>query len=112
MHVNMWMPGKLLDKDGKTLQLMNAMCDLTQFVVSMLISDAAAEILGKIFMEQVVFTFGLVAVVVVDVDSKLLSVFEEMFNYLGFIFWSLSRGNHKVLIVERYHHFLNKSKLL
>ena len=52
-------------------------------------------------MEQVVFTFGLVVVVVVDVDRKCLGLFEDMCNLLGFIFWPLSRGNHKALGVEK-----------
>ena len=80
------MPGKLLDKDGKNLQLMNTMCDLTQFMVSMRIADTTAKLIGKIFMEQVVFTFGLVAVIFVDADSNFLTVFEDMCNRLVFIF--------------------------
>ena len=58
MHVDLWMPGKLVNDQGETLQLMNCMCDLTQFVISILIKEAVAEILAKLFMEQVVFTFG------------------------------------------------------
>ena len=34
MHVDLWMPGYLTDEKGNTLQAMNVMCDLTQFVVS------------------------------------------------------------------------------
>ena len=40
MHVDLWCPGKLVDDDGKTLQLMNCMCDLTQFVISIIVDDA------------------------------------------------------------------------
>lgn len=47
MHVDLWMLEKLVDSQGKTLQLMNAMCDLTQFIVSMLVTEATAELLGK-----------------------------------------------------------------
>ena len=67
MQVDLWMPGKLVDKLGNTHQLMNCMCDLTQFI---LIKDARAEILAKLFIEQVVFSFGMVAVIVVDADKK------------------------------------------
>ena len=70
MHCDLWMPGKLVDESGKTLQLLNCMCDLTQFVISILVDDACSENLGKLFMEQVVLSFGMVAVVVVDADSK------------------------------------------
>ena len=52
--------------------LMNAMCDLTQFVVSSIIENPTAESLAQLFMEDVVLTFGMVAVVVVDADSKFL----------------------------------------
>ena len=49
-------------------------------------SDATSENLAKLFMEQVVFTFVMVAVVVVDADSKFLSLFKDMCLKLDFIF--------------------------
>ena len=51
MHIDLWMPGKLINEDGNTLQLMNCMCDLTQFVISILVNDAVSEMLAKLFME-------------------------------------------------------------
>ena len=62
---------------------MNAMCDLPQFVIYIIVLDAHSEPLGKLFIEQVVFSFGMVAAVVVDADNKCLSFFEEMYNALG-----------------------------
>ena len=76
MHIDLWSPGKLVDDVGKTLQLMNCMCDLTQFVISIIADDTCSDILSKLFMEQVVLSIGMVAVVVVDADSKFLSLFE------------------------------------
>ena len=49
-------------------------------------------------MEQVVFTFVMVAVVVVDANSKLLHLFEETCKALGFKFWPLFRGNRKRIV--------------
>ena len=63
-------------------------------------------------MEQVILTFGMVAVVVVDTDSRFRSTFEAMCKLLKLTFWPLSRGNHKGNSVERYHRFLTKLKLL
>ena len=79
-HLDLWIPGKLADNDGNTLQLLNFMCDLTQFVVSILVKDASTENLAKLFMEQVVFSFGMVVVVLFDTDSKFLSLFKAMRN--------------------------------
>ena len=63
-------------------------------------------------MEQVMLMFGMVSVVVVDVDSPFRSTFEVIRKVLKLIFWPLSRGNHKGNSVERYHRFLTKLKLL
>ena len=90
MHVDLWMPGKLLDEEGRTLQLMNCMCDLTQFVISIIVKEANSMNLGKLFMEQVVLSFGMVAVVVVDADSKFLHSFKEMCKPLHISLWPLS----------------------
>ena len=70
------MPGKLVDDIGHTLQLMNYMYGLTQFIFYILVNDARVEMLAKICMEQVVLLFEMVAVVVVDVDIKFISLFK------------------------------------
>ena len=49
---------------------------------------------------------------VVDADSKFLEVIKDMCSKLVFIFWPLSRGNHKGLSVEKYHRFLNKTQTI
>ena len=110
MHVDLWIPGKVVYKLGNTKQLMNCMYDLTQFLIFMLIKDTRAENLAKLFMEQVVLSFGMVAVVVVDADNKFLQLFKKMCLKLDLIFWPLARGNHKVNSVEKYHRFLNKTQ--
>ena len=112
MHVDLWMPGHLTDDNNNTVQCMNAMCDLTQFVVSTLVDDATSENLARLFMENVVLSFGMVAVVVVDADSKFLNDFKTMCDVLKITFWPLSRGNHKGNSVERYHRFLNKTQTI
>ena len=84
---------------------MNCICDLTQFVVSIIVADAISEILAKLFIEQAVLSFGMVAVIFVDADKKFLGIIMAMCNALVIRFWLLSRGNHKDLGVEKYHRF-------
>ena len=88
------------------------MCDLTQFVVSSVTFDTKATVLAKLFMEDVILSFGMVAVVVVDADSRFRGVFEEVCTILKITMWPLARGNHKGLSVERYHRFLNKTQAI
>ena len=72
---------------------------------------ALSENLAQLFMEQVVLSFGMVAVVVVDVDSKLLHNYKDMCATLDITCWPLSRGNHR-MSAERYHRFLNKTQTI
>ena len=51
-HVDVWMPGKLFNEMGKTLQLMNCMCDLTQFFIFILVNEATFEILAKLLWNK------------------------------------------------------------
>ena len=112
MHLDMWSPGDVLKtrKDGG--HLLNCMCDLTQFIVSCLTTTTTAEALGKLFMEDVVLTFGMVAIVVVDAGSRFRGTFEAMCKILKLTLWPLSRGNHKGDSVEHYHRFLNKTQTI
>jgi len=52
----------------------------------------------------------MVAVIIVDVDSKFHSTFSTMRDLLNITLWSLARHNHKALSVERHHRFLNKTQ--
>ena len=88
------------------------MCDLTQFFISIIMKEANSMNLGKLFMEQVVLSFGMVAVVVVDADSKFLHFFKNVCKQLDINLWPLSRGNHKGMSVKCYHRFLNKTQTI
>ena len=69
MYLDIWSPENVLTdhKDGG--HLLNCMRDLTQFIVSCILSETNTNALSKIFMTEVVLKFGMVAVVVVDIDS-------------------------------------------
>lgn len=112
MHLDLWQPGKLLTRSQESVYLFNSMCDLTQFVISSVITNPCATELARLFMDQVILSFGMCSVVVVDADSKFRSSFESMCTKLGIMFWPLARGNHKGLSVERYHRFLNKTQTI
>ena len=47
MHVNLWYPGTALSENSTGRHLLNAMCDLTQFVISTIITETHAEHLVK-----------------------------------------------------------------
>ena len=85
------------------------MCEILQFIVSTINTKTHAEHLEKLFMDNVVLLFGMVANLVVDASSRFNSIFKDMCAALGIIYWPLARGNHKVISVENYHLFINKT---
>ena len=112
MHLDIWSPGSVLNKHEDGEHILNCMCDLTQFIVSCILIDTRSEALSNLFMEQVILTFGIVAVAVMDADRWFLSTFEATYKPIKLTFWPLSRVNHKGKSVERYHRlFLTKPKL-
>ena len=88
------------------------MCDLTQFLISSITINTKVESLAKLFMEEVMLSFGMVSVVLLDTDSRFRCVFEAMFKFLQIILWLLARGNHKVNSAKTYHRFLNKTQAI
>ena len=86
MHVDLWIPGYLVNEKSQTLKLMNAMCNLTQVVFSNKVKDTTLEYLAQLLMEYAVLSFDMVAVVVVDADSKFLHLFQAMCIALNIMF--------------------------
>ena len=112
MHVDLWATVTLLDDSGQVIQ-MNCMCDLTQFVVSVLVTDTTSEILSKFFMEHVVLSFGMVAVIIVDTDSKFLNLFQAIcVSLLVLNFGSLLEVTIKGLVLNITIGSLIKPRLL
>ena len=68
--------------------------------------------LAQLFMANIVLSFEMVSVVVIDDGSSFKGVFIKMCTKLGVTYWCLSRGNHKGNSVEKYHRFLNKTQAI
>jgi len=103
-YVDLWQSGIQMTSRDETYYVLNCMCDLTQFVISTIVTDSISSSLAKVFMEQVVLSYRMVAVIIVDVDSKFHGSFSTMCNLLNITFWPLACYNHKGLSIERYHH--------
>ncbi|MGH7955061.1 MAG: hypothetical protein ACREOZ_03790 [Gloeomargaritales cyanobacterium] len=108
IHVDLWVPGRLEDYQGNSY-LMNAMDDMTGFVVSVPVSAVHAHTLAKEFMQHVLLKVGFCAMVVADDGSNFKGIFADMCKLLNIRLHPLAKGNHKALSVERYHRYLNKA---
>ena len=95
MHLDIWSPGTALHNNQEGFHLINDMCDLTHFIISSIIKDTKAESLANFFMKEVVLSFFIIAVVVVDADIRFRGAFGEMCKFFQIKFCPLERRNHK-----------------
>lgn len=83
------------------------MCDMTQFVVAIATEFITASHIARLFIESVLLTFGLCAIIVVDADSKFKGTFVKMAMCLNICVHVAASYNHRTVGVERFHKFLN-----
>ena len=108
LHVDLWMQGHHSDPNGN-MALMNAMCDIGEFVVVVPVPDESSATLASYFMQHVLMKFCLCHLVVLDDGSPLKGAFIAMCNALNLNYDVLAKRNHKGLTVKNVHRFLNKS---
>ena len=108
ISVDLWAPGDMADYKGRN-HLLNSMCDMTQFVVSIATEFVTASHLARLFMEGVLLKFGLCALIVVDADIKFKGTFAAMAKALNIKIHVAASRNHRTVGVERFHRFLNHS---
>ena len=57
-------------------------------------------------------SFGMTALIVMVTDRKFRSVFEDMYTALKIHLRPQAQGNHKGILVEKCHRFLNKTQTI
>ena len=108
LHVDLWAPGEISNYRGETY-LMNAMCDLTGFVLVTATNDISSHNLARLLVQDVLLKVGFCGLIVVDDGSTFKGLFKEVCAILTIDLHVAARGNHKAVGVEHFHRFLNKA---
>jgi hypothetical protein len=108
LHCDLWSPGTTVSASGHT-HLLSAMCDLTQFVVSVLVQTTHAYDLARFLLNEILMKVGMCGLIVVDAGSTFCGIFADACKLLGIQLHRASRGNHKAVSVERFFRYLNKA---
>ena len=106
MPVDLWSPDLTVDDNGFKGYLMNSMCDITQFLISSLYTSIDSTSLAKKIISDVILTFGVCRIVVIDDGSSFKNIFIAMCFALKIHYWCLLEVNHQGNSVEHYHRFL------
>ena len=100
IHVDLWMHGKYTDSNGN-MALKNAMCDMSQFVVVVPVTNESSAILAENFFQHVLMKFGLCHLVVINDGTPFKNAFVAMCTALDLNYEILAKRNHKGLTVEQ-----------
>ena len=65
LHCDFWSPGSIIAELGAT-HLLSAMCDLTQFVVSVPVTDIHAHKLARLLFQEILLKVGMCGLTVVS----------------------------------------------
>ena len=71
LRVDLWMPKKYPDSKGN-MALMNAICDMSQFVAIVSVPDDSSATLADYFFQHILMKFGLCHLVVLDNSTPFL----------------------------------------
>ena len=88
------------------------MCDLTHITISSRTTCIQSETFVQLFMSEVLLTFIMCDVVVIDDGSTFKCAFIDMCTKLKINHWCLAQGNHRGNSVEHYHRYLNKTQAI
>ena len=108
LHTDLWIPVHFEDMNGN-VALMNVMCDMTQFVIVVLVHNEVASTLAEYFMQHVLLKSGICHLVILDDGSPFKGMFSAMCKMLRINYDILAKKNHKGLLVEKFHIFLIKT---
>ena len=83
MHAEMCSPGSSLHGNKSGCHILNTICDLIQLVISSVKTSPMAEQIATLSMEDFVLSYGMISVLVVDVNSQFKGTFKAMSKILS-----------------------------
>ena len=88
---------------------MNAMCDMSQSVAVVHITNEYSATLAQNCFQHMLMKFGLYHLVIMDDGTSLKFSIVSICKTLDLNYDARANRNHKGLTVEHFHHFLNKA---
>ena len=85
--MDIWSHGATTHSNGDKVYLMNSMCDLTRFVVSSITYSIDSATLVQLFILDVVLSFGMCSVVVINDELTFKGAFIAMCQALNIFYW-------------------------
>ena len=110
--LDVWSPGIAgpQDKPSKSpsKKLLTCVDYLTGYANGALINDETADSVTAAAFQHFFIPFGLPKIVIVDDGSTSADLVKKVCNQLQIRVHAVSKGNHRAILCERFHRYLNK----
>ena len=106
LHVDVYQAGAVKGLEGSEVYLI-ACCGMCSFAAMEPVSNASAKTFASALM-RIILRYGFCHTVILDKDSKFMSVFKESLDLLNINYHVLSGDNHNSMLVERVNRYLNE----
>ena len=112
LALDLWKPGDMPSKlsKGRTRPkaLLTALDMMTAFAVTSEVYAVDSDEAARALVTSVFTVFGLPKLVIIDAGSEFFGTLRKVCELLLVPFHPVSKGNHKAILSERFHRYLNK----
>ena len=107
--MDVWHPGKAATiRKGNGTHVVTCIDTMTGFAAATFVDSLDSETMTKAAFTAFFITHGLPRLVVIDSGSEFAGALVILCQGIGLPHYTVSKGNHKAIICERFHKYLNK----
>ena len=107
--MDVWHQGKAAaTRKGNGTHVVTCLDTMTGFAAATFVESLDSETMTRAAFTAFFITHGLPRLVIIDSGSEFAGALQTLCGGIGIPNYTVSRGNHKAIICERFHRYLNK----
>jgi hypothetical protein len=107
--LDVWHPGRAASvKKGSGTHVVTCIDAMTGFAAATFVDALDLETMTRAAFTAFFINHGLPRLVIIDSGSEFAGAMQTLCQNIGIPNYTVSKGNHKAIICERFHRYLNK----
>ncbi|KAI2508403.1 hypothetical protein MHU86_6077 [Fragilaria crotonensis] len=107
--LDVWHPGRAATvKKGNGTHVVTCIDTMTGFAAATFVNALDSETMTRAAFTSFFINHGLPRLVIIDSGSEFAGAMQTLCQNIGLPNYTVSKGNHKAIICERFHRYLNK----
>jgi hypothetical protein len=107
VFLDVWSPGDIQEKNGE-IKILTCLDGMTSFAGATPVKEMTSTAIARAAFMAFFVPNGLPRLIIFDAGSEFAGPMREMCQQLAIPFHQVSKENHKAILCERFHRYLNK----